>query len=291
MKPVSLRNYRIFFLSGKGGVGKSTLSTALALALSKRGFKTLLVSLDPAHSLSILLKEELGGAPRKVAPNLSALEVNLGKEMKEYLRRVEKEAEKIVSPALIGKVKNQIELAYNSPGALELATVDSVYRIVKNYGRGFDKIVFDTAPSGYTVRLMASPDKLLNWVDSLIEMREEALKYRKMAGEEVKEDPVLSILRKRREEYRFLGELFRSDKTLFGVVVNPGELPLKIGERTLKEIEEAGVPVRLILANKFREKGGELFKKPTLYFPPLEKEPLGLTSLEPLVSVFEKYMG
>ncbi len=291
MKPVSLRNYRIFFLSGKGGVGKSTLSTALALALSKRGFKTLLVSLDPAHSLSILLKKGLGGAPREVAPSLSAFEVDLEREMRDYLKKVERDAEKIISPALIEKVKNQIELAYNSPGALELATVDSVYRIVKNYGRGFDKIVFDTAPSGYTVRLMASPDKLLNWVDSLIEMREEALNYRKMAGEEVKEDPVLSILRKRREEYRFLGELFRSDKTLFGVVVNPGELPLKIGERTLKEIEEAGVPVRLILANKFREKGGELFKKPTLYFPPLEKEPLGLTSLEPLVSVFEKYIG
>ena len=283
---MSLRNYKVFFLSGKGGVGKSTLSTALALALSKRGFKTLLVSLDPAHSLSILLKEKLGGAPREVASNLSALEVDLEKEMGEYLRRVEREAEKTVSPALIEKVKNQIELAYNSPGALELATVDSVYRIVKNHSREFDRIVFDTAPSGYTVRLMASPEKLLNWVDSLIEMREEALKYRKMAGEEVKEDPVLSILRKRREEYCFLGELFKSDKTLFAVVVNPGRLPLEIGRRTLREIEEAGVPVRLVLANRFKERGENIYGKPTLYFPPLEAEPVGLNSLEPLASVF-----
>ena len=290
MKPASLRDYGVFFLSGKGGVGKSTLSTSLALALSKKGFKTLLVSLDPAHSLSILLKEKVGGAPKEVGKNLFALEVDLEREMREYLKRVEREAEKIVSPALIEKVKNQIELAYSSPGALELATVDSVYRVVKEFGREFDKVVFDTAPSGYTVRLMASPDKLLNWVDSLIKMREEALKYRKMAGEEAGRDPVVEILKRRREEYRFLGELFKSPKTLFGVVVNPGELPLKIGEKTIKELEEAGVPVRLVLANRFKEKGGELFGKPTLYFPPLEKEPLGLNSLEPFARVFEKYI-
>jgi len=284
---VSLSSFKTFFLSGKGGVGKSTLSAALALALSRRGYKTLLVSLDPAHSLSILLKENLGSSPKEVLKNLYALEVDLEKEMEDYLKRVEKEAERIVSPALLERVKTQIELAYSSPGALELAAVDSIYKIVKGSFKEFEKIVFDTAPSGYTVRLMASPDKLLNWVDSLIKMREEALRYREMAGEEVRGDRVVEILKRRREEYSFLGELFKSPKTLFAVVVNPGELPLKIGQRTVKELEEAGVQVRLILANKFKEKKGELFKRPTLYFPPLDGEPIGLKALEPLAALFE----
>ena len=290
MKSVNLKGFNVFFLSGKGGVGKSTLSTSLALSLSKKGFKTLLVSLDPAHSLSILLKEELGGSPTQVIQNLFSLEVDLERSMREYLKRVEKEAEKIVSPALIGNVKNQIELAYYSPGALELATVDSIYQIIRKYEGDFEKLVFDTAPSGYTVRLMASPDKLLNWVDSLIKVREESLKYRKMAGEPVGRDPVVELLRRRREEYSFLGKVFKSPKTFFGVVVNPGKLPIEIGKRTVEELERAGVRVNLILANRFQGKGGNLFGKPTLYFPPLKEEPIGIELLEPFVELFLKVL-
>ncbi|WP_457679125.1 ArsA family ATPase [Thermovibrio sp.] len=290
MKRASLSKFKVFFLSGKGGVGKSTLSSALALALSESGFKTLLVSLDPAHCLSLLLKREVGGEVKKVEGNLYALEVELERQMKEYLRKVEREAEKVVSPALLGEVKRQIELAYYSPGAYELATVDSIYGILKEKEKEFDKVVFDTAPSGYTVRLMASPKKLLNWIDSLISLRKEANRYREMAGEEGGEDKVLEVLKRRREEYRFLGELFKSPKTLFSVVVNPGELPLKIGKRTVKELEEAGVKVPLILANKFKEEKGELFKRETLYFPPLKEEPIGIESLRPLTEAFKAHL-
>ncbi len=269
-------------------MGKSTLSSALALSLSRTGYKTLLVSLDPAHSLSILLKRELSASPRQVEGNLYALEVDLEREVRSYLKRVEREAERVVSPALIGQVKRQIELAYRWPGTFELATVDSIYRLLKELGGDFDKFVFDTAPSGYTVSLMASPDKLLSWVDSLIEIRREALKLREMAGERVEGDRVVEILRRRREEYRFLGELFKGKDLLFSVVINPGRLPLEIGRRTVKELEEAGVKVGLILANRFESPKGELLGKPTLYFPPLSREPIGLDSLSPLVEVFSK---
>ncbi|ADU96533.1 Arsenite-transporting ATPase [Thermovibrio ammonificans HB-1] len=290
MSAVNLKEFKTFFLSGKGGVGKSTLSAALAAALSRKGFKTLLVSLDPAHSLSPLFERKIGAEPTEVLPGLFCLEVDLEREMREYLKRVEREAEKLVSPAVIQQVKDQIELAYLSPGALELAALDAIYKIVSRESEQFDRLVFDTAPSGYTVRLTASTGKLVNWVNSLITLREEALKYRAMAGKREEEDPVVEALKRRREEYSFLGKLFKSPSTLFAVVVNPGKLPLEIGRRTVKELESAGVPVKAVFANRFKEEVKELFGKPAACFPPLDREPIGTKALEPLIEQFESLL-
>jgi arsenite-transporting ATPase len=279
---VKLESRKFFFLSGKGGVGKSTLASALALKLALKGFRTLLVSLDPAHSLSTLFQRELSSSPTELYRSLYGVELELEREMKSYLERVEREAERIVSPAILGEVKRQIELAYYSPGGEELALVDSIYRIGKGVAGEFDKVVFDTAPSGYTVRLMALPDKLIEWINGLIRIRKEALKYLRLSGKEVEGDEVLSLLEGRKEEYLFLSRLFTAQESLFALVVNPGKLPVQIGLKSLKELEEGGVKVEAVFLNRWRNDfpvPKELSGRELFVIPQFEKEPIGLQAL------------
>ena len=279
---MKLESRKFFFLSGKGGVGKSTLASALALKLALKGFRTLLVSLDPAHSLSTLFQKELSSSPTELYSNLYGVELELEREMRSYLKRVEREAERVVSPAILGEVKRQIELAYYSPGGEELALADSIYRIGKGVAGDFDKVVFDTAPSGYTVRLMALPDKLIEWIDGLIRIRKEALKYLNLSGKEVEKDEALSLLERRKEEYLFLSKLFTGRESLFALVVNPGKLPVQIGLKSLKELEEGGVKVETVFLNRWKEDfpvPRELSGRELFVIPQFEGEPIGLRAL------------
>jgi len=291
---VNLSRFKYFFLSGKGGVGKTTSSILLALYFTQRGEKTLLVSLDPAHSLGIALKRELKELPTKVEENLFALEVNPEKEMEKYLKRIEKEARQIVSPAFLEEIEEELKLAYNSPGALELATSDAIYKVAVK-GRGFDKIVFDTAPSGYTVRLVASQNSVVKWWERLISVREEALKYEFLSNlkekrklkEIFREDPILKVLTKRLKEYETLKELFTGKETAFGVVFNEGLLPREIGVRTVRELEEAGAPVKFLVFNRVKS-GIENLKakdKVLIEVPEFKVEPIGIEKLKELLNL------
>lgn len=285
---MKLTEFKTVFLSGKGGVGKSTVSSALGLYFAEMGFKTLVVSLDPAHSLSLTFDTEIGEKPKKITENLFAVEINPEKEAKRYLNRVKREARELLSPVVIGEIEKQIELAYYSPGALELATADVIYRMAVSE-REFERVIFDTAPSGYTVRMLTSPELTEEWFKRLIALRREALKYQKMAGEKVEEDPVLRILERRLREVRELRHLLLSPETLIGIVVNPQTLPVEIGKRTVGELSTAGIEVKLIVGNKISsEDEKKLIEKefpqiPKIFIPAMKEEPKGVEKMEEIV--------
>ena len=282
---MKIERFETVFLSGKGGVGKSTLSSSLGIYYAERGHRTLVVSLDPAHSLSLTFGTPVGGKPKKVMENLYAVEIDPRKEAREYLERVKRKARKLLSPVVIGEIEKQIELAYYSPGALDLATADVVYKLAV-LEREFDRIVFDTAPSGYTVRMLTSPELTQEWLRRLISLREEATGYRKMAGEEILEDPVIKILEKRLKEAEELHNLFLSGRTLVAVVVNPQILPIEIGRKTVEELKLAGIKVGLVLGNRIstlEEKNliERFFPEiPKVFIPVFNEEPTGIEALK-----------
>jgi arsenite-transporting ATPase len=283
-----VENYDTFFFSGKGGVGKSTVSSAFGVKLAEMGYRTLVVSLDPAHSLSLTFDRKIGEKPTKVTEKLYAVEFNVEREIKNYLERVKREAREILSPVVLSEIEKQIELAYYSPGAFDLATLDLIYRTAILERGKFEKVVFDTAPSGFTVRLLSSPQISEKWLEGLINLRKESLKYRKMAGgTEVESDPVVRVLRKRLNQIRELRELIFSPKTLFSIVVNPETLTVEIGKRTLLELRNLGIGVRLIVANKIEseeelskiEREFKEYRTEFLVIPKKGKEPKGVESL------------
>jgi len=283
--------FETFFFSGKGGVGKSTVSSAVGVRLSEMGFKTLVVSLDPAHSLSLTFKREIGGKITRLAENLYGLEIDVDEEVKSYLERVKREAKEFLSPVVLSEIEKQIELAYYSPGALDLATLDLIHRVAVSERGDFEKVIFDTAPSGYTVRMLSAPEITEKWIEGLIRMRREALMYRKMAGREVEGDRVVEILEGRLRKIKELRSLIFSKKTLFSIVVNPQELTLEIGKRTISELESLGINVGLIVVNKVESEeqrgrlGRELSKRgrKVLFIDKRDEEPRGVEKLRELL--------
>ena len=93
-----LSDRRILFFGGKGGVGKTTCASAVALAASRRGKRVLLVSTDPAHSTSDIFQTAFTSAEREILPGLSGLEIDVDLELRRYVDRVKEQIAKVSAP-------------------------------------------------------------------------------------------------------------------------------------------------------------------------------------------------
>ena len=139
---------RIIFVGGKGGVGKSTSAAAIAWKTAQDGYKTLLVSTDPAHNIGDIFNQSIGGKIKEITRNLFALEIDPEIETANYIKGVKENIKGIVHSGMIEEVHRQLDTAKASPGADEAALFDKLISIILEEGKNFDKLVFDTAPTG-----------------------------------------------------------------------------------------------------------------------------------------------
>ena len=171
MSGLSIRGHRLVFVGGKGGVGKTTTAAALAVSGAESGRRVLLVSTDPAHSLGDLFGRRIGNRQRRLAPGLRGLELDPEAESDRYLDDVRETMRSFVRPAMYPEIKRQIALARHSPGAVEAALVGRVASLMDEAGSDFDQIIFDTAPTGHTLRLLTLPEIMAAWMDGLLRSR------------------------------------------------------------------------------------------------------------------------
>ncbi len=147
---------RHLFFTGKGGVGKTSLSTAAALALADSGKSVLLVSTDAASNLDEMLAIELRNTPTPVAGarGLSVLNIDPGAAAESYRQRVLGQmAAGAASEAELSTVREQLSGACTT----EIASFDEFASLLSDGAADFDHIVFDTAPTGHTLRLLSRP--------------------------------------------------------------------------------------------------------------------------------------
>jgi arsenite-transporting ATPase len=245
---------RLTFFGGKGGVGKTTLAVAYATLLAARGDRILLVSTDPAHSTGDLLGAKLSGEPTRAGDNLWAVEVDAAADAEKYVERIKKDARGSVSREVLSTVDKHLELANSSPGTEESALFDRFVDLISLCPSEYDRIVFDTAPTGHTLRLLTLPALLSAWVEGVVRQREKVAGMERMlrniAGDDSGgEDPVLERLRERRERFHHARHRLLED-TIFYLVLIPERLPIEETARSLKTLTGNGIEVGALLVNR-----------------------------------------
>lgn len=146
---------RHLFFTGKGGVGKTSLSTATALRLADAGKKILLVSTDAASNLDEMLGIELRNIPTPVpgVPGLSVLNIDPDNAAESYRQRVLGQMDADTSATARATVREQLSGACTT----EIASFDEFAALLSDHAGSYDHIVFDTAPTGHTLRLLSLP--------------------------------------------------------------------------------------------------------------------------------------
>jgi len=249
---------KIIFFGGKGGVGKTTCSASYALYQAKRGLKTLLVSTDPAHSTSDIFETKINDTISNLLPNLDAIEISGEKESKKYMDSVRVSLKQIVSPIIVEQINKQIDAASISPGTEEAALFDKMIEIIIEKVDEYDRIIFDTAPTGHTLRLLSLPELLGAWLDSLIQKRSKsvnlmsmALKGHKASDKDLEKDEVISILKRRYDKVLAAKKIMMDDHLLsFIFVINAEKLPIDETVKAINILEKYNVIVSGIIVNK-----------------------------------------
>ncbi len=230
--------------------------------MSERGHRTLLVSTDPAHSTSDVFACSLGPDPTSVAPNLDAMEIDPVVEADRYIAEVKKRIADSTPPRLAAEVERQIDVARVTPGAEESALFDRFTRIVEFLGERYDRILFDTAPLGHTLRLLSLPELMGTWISGLIARRRQVnvmgRMWRTVAGAAASSDsvgdPVLEALQERRDRFERARTLITDvRRTGFIFVVIPEHLPVAETERAVRTLSRYRIPIAAILVNQVSE--------------------------------------
>lgn len=245
---------KIVFFGGKGGVGKTTCASAYAIGRAEEGKRVLLVSTDPAHSTrDIFSCGEGRGESVRIEENIDLLEIDSQHESKKYLDGVMDNCRKIVSPIILDEIKKQIKAASVSPGTHEAALFERMGEVILNSDK-YEYLVFDTAPTGHTLRLIKLPELLEGWTETLIRKRRKILRLKEMKTFQrnlMEGDRVLKILTERKAKFGALREVFRDRETcIFNFVLNPEIMALRETQRALLELKEAGIKTENLIVNK-----------------------------------------
>lgn len=265
-----IANRRIVFFGGKGGVGKTTVSAALAVAAADAGKKVLLVSTDPAHNLGHLFNRTVGAAPVKLAPGLDGLELDPEQTVRQHLDEVTRALRKLMPAHLSGEVDKHMALSRDAPGMQEAAMLERIAEVVEQ-ASGYDLIVFDTAPSGHTARLMALPEMMSAWTDGLIKRRDKADRFSAVLnslnrdnsvgdkmlgddsddGEEDRESRIRRLLNRRKQRFAGLRDaLSDQTRTGFVIVLAAERLPVLETIELYAQLRRAKVDVAGLVVNK-----------------------------------------
>lgn len=157
---------RYLFFTGKGGVGKTSLSCATGLALAESGKRVLIVSTDPASNLDEVLETALGGRPVLVAPVSGLFALNIDPELaaRDYRERMVAPYRGILPASAIASMEEQ----FSGACTVEIAAFDEFAKLLGDPASTaeFDHVIFDTAPTGHTLRLLTLPSAWSGFIAS-----------------------------------------------------------------------------------------------------------------------------
>lgn len=258
----------VIFIGGKGGVGKTTHAASIACCLAARQHKVLLVSTDPAHSLADVLQTPLSGKVQAVTEWLSAVELNPKQMTDIHFQQVEATMISCAKPEMRGKLKQHLDAARTSPGAEEAAILETLCHYITHFSvMGFEQLIFDTAPTGHTLRLLELPQLMSAWTEGLLTQQgrqqrlyQAALPFWQKSSQQntllseannQRWQQALEVLQKRRQLFTDAGKsLADASHTRIVLVMTAEMLPLAETRRTLTQLQQCNLPCHQLIINQ-----------------------------------------
>jgi arsenite-transporting ATPase len=278
---------KAIFFTGKGGVGKTTISCIAALHIAQKGFRTLIVTTDPAAHIGEVFDRAIYDEPVEISEDLFAVMIDQEKAFNEYKERVLEDARGKYSEDMMAAMEEEL----NSPCIEEMAAFDKFIRFIES--SVYDVIVFDTAPTGHTLRLLDLPFDYAKQAEMMIATAEAAGTKRETENRFKK---IIDILRDR-------------EQAVFCLVLYPESTPILESYRAMLDLKDAGIETQLVVANmvlpeevcvndffknrrrmqmKYLKEIKEKFNMPVLQFPMMQEEIKGIDRLnEAVIKLFE----
>jgi arsenite-transporting ATPase len=269
---------KALFFTGKGGVGKTTISCIAALYTAGKGYKTLLVTTDPAAHLGEVFDLKIGSVPTRINENLFAVMIDAKEAFKQYKEKTLDEARGKYSEDMLAAMEEEL----NSPCTEEMATFEKFAQFIET--KEYQVIVFDTAPTGHTLRLLDLPFDYAKQVEMMIATNE---------GAAVQENT--------RRRFKNIIEMIKDQRrTVFNIVLYPESTPIMEAYRAMLDLMDAGIDTQMVVANmvlpsevctneffanrqrmqvKYLRQIIERFDLPVLQFPMMQEEMKGFAAL------------
>jgi arsenite/tail-anchored protein-transporting ATPase len=284
------RGTNVFFM-GKGGVGKSTSAALHAIFLSERGYRVILVSLDPAHNQSDIFEKQFSDKVRKVSSTLFVIEVDEERWIKTYLKDVRQQINKTYAYLTAFNLDNHFKVIKHSPGLEEYALLLAYQDIRKRYA-DFDFLIFDMPPTALSLKFFSLPSLSLIWLNHLLALRHEIIRKRdlitkiKLIKKEYERDKLLNKINTQRQNYQDLKNGFENmDRVRIHLVLNPDKLSHAESMRIIERLKELCIQVSRIICNKVEigASGGTIEKlgeNSHICFPVSRIPLIGFTALQ-----------
>ncbi|KAF8085771.1 hypothetical protein N665_0648s0022 [Sinapis alba] len=268
---VSGTKRKYYMLGGKGGVGKTSCAASLAVRFANNGHPTLVVSTDPAHSLSDSFAQDLTGGMLVPVEGpespLFALEINPEKAREEFRSASQMNGGTGVKDFMdgmglgmlveqLGELKLGELLDTPPPGLDEAIAISKVIQFLESpeYNM-FTRIVFDTAPTGHTLRLLSLPDFLDASIGKILKLRQKITSatsaIKSVFGKENNQPDAADKLERLRERMVKVRELFRdTESTEFVIVTIPTVMAVSESSRLSASLKKESVPVKRLVVNQ-----------------------------------------
>jgi arsenite-transporting ATPase len=251
---------RMAIFAGKGGLGKTTCSAALALAASRMGKRVLSFSTDPQASLSDIFERDIFGKGEvEIAPNLHVVEIDADKKVSDYIASVKAKIKSMYKLEEIPpEIESYIDSSVAEPAMYESATYDAMADYLAK--GDYDLYIFDMPPFGHGIRMIAMAEVLSAWVAKLTEARQMAREYDEIAaklrgGKLIKEDEVLAELDEIRSKLTTFTDIMKDrERAAFFLVMTPEHMSIADTERALEMFRSLAMEPSGIVLNKILPK-------------------------------------
>ncbi|MEA2627757.1 MAG: arsenite/tail-anchored protein-transporting ATPase [Chloroflexota bacterium] len=255
----------MILFTGKGGVGKTSVAAATAVQCARAGYRTVVMSTDPAHSLGDSFDMELGADLTPISNNLWAHEVSSLHEMQRHWAKLHEYAVEVFATQGLDEVVAE-EVA-NPPGMDEIASL----MWIKHYAQRneHDVLIVDCAPTGETLQLLTFPDAAKWWLDKIYPWERRAMRVARpvlqpMMGIPLPSDEVFASLKDLLLDLGGMRKLLTDPSvTSVRIVLNLEKMVVKEAKRAFSYLSLFGYVTDAVIVNRLlpSEVHDELFKK------------------------------